>query len=267
MEEAVKAAETLLSETKEEVQKCAEEVVKKVTDEVMEEVNTEVNKGTENTEVKETELDQGTKSHIGRIVARQIKEKTKPLEEMLERIENSLKTVTERKEVVVDDPEPELPENPTADEVKLYVQQREERLVKSLERKQTSKLTDEQEKQRKYGMEYSKLLKDLDPENSTVDEQVLTLMTDTKDLTYNQVIKGDPKEDFLINYRNAVNSVINKTKVIPRKTVIGDGKAAVGVNVPNTTVSKKVIDRSKLSPMEQQVARLLSDDDLAGIGI
>ena len=105
--------------------------------------------------------------------------------------------------------------------------------------------------------------------DSEEDSEIFKLMTDTKDLTYNQVIKGDAKEDFVINYRNATKAILNKVKPAKVSTVHGKpSPIPTGVNVPSAAVvTSKTYDRSKLSPLEADVAKLFNDEQLASLGI
>ena len=163
--------------------------------------------------------------------------------------------------------EPELPENPTAEEIKEYVKKDRERVLKSVEQKQAERASKANESQRKYATEYARLVEEaLDPDD---DAEVYKMITDAKDLTYNQVYKGDPKEDFIINYRNATKALLTKTKT-PKVSTVHGKKPTVptGVNVPGTTkVEAKLFDRSKLSPAEAEAAKMFTDDELAAMNI
>jgi hypothetical protein len=263
-EKAILDAERLLK-TEEPVKK--EEVPVKTEEEIAAETaaqEAEAAKAAEAAAAKpeeETEEDalipHGEKSRLGR--------KVKRLEDTLGEIKGSLDFLKERSQVAAPEVEEELalPENPTAEEIRDFVKQDRARLLKDIEKQGAAKSKQEQESNQKYGMEYAKMVEDmLDPEE---DAEVYKLMTDTKDLTYNQVYKRDAKEDFLINYRNATKSILRKQK--PAK-VVSLGKPAGGVNVPGATkVEAKKADTSKWSGPEQDMARLLGEDALAEMGI
>ena len=258
LDKQISDAEKLLSETK-EPKVVDEQVIAPVVEEVVEEVEEPV---AEPEPVEPEEVTHSEKSRLGR--------KVKRLEDTLTDIKGSLDFLRERStqpaQPVVE-AEIELPENPTAEEIKDFVRKDRERLIKNLESKDSEKARAAQESRQKYAKEYAKMVEDtLDPDD---DAEIFKLMTDTKDLTYNQVIKGDAKEDFLLNYRNATKSVLNKVKPAKVSTVHGKvSKVPTGVNVPSSpVVAPKTFDRSKLSPLEADVAKMFNDEELASLGI
>jgi predicted metal-dependent hydrolase len=269
----IKDAENLLNDTKEVVVEKTEEVQEIVAEKVeaVKIAETEV-KTTEIVpeEVKEDDLPQGVRSHIGRIIKRQLKDENKGiLNEIAE-----MKTLLKERITVpqVFEEMPVLPENPTAEEVTEFVEAREKILLKNIERQKTVTVNQEHEKKRIYASDYQKMIEEtLDPDE---DAEVYKLMTDTKDITYNQAFslesgKYDAKQDFLINFRNATKSILNKTKT-PVQSVVHGKKPNVptGVNVPGATkVAVKQVDTSKWSPEEQQLAGIFTADELANMGI
>ena len=261
----IKNAENLLNDTEEVVVEKTEVVAEK--EEAVKPAETAP--ATEaKEEVIDEDLPQGTKSHIGRIVARQIKERTKPLETTLSKIEETLNFLKERNTVVqTEEPEPELPENPTAEEIRDFVKQDRERLLKNIEKQNAAKVNQEEAQKRNYATEYKKMIEEtLDPDE---DSEVYKLMTDTKDITYNQVYKWDAKEDFLINFRNATKSILNKTKTPIPSVVHGKApKVPTGVNVPGATkVAVKQVDTSNWSSEEKQLAAMFNAEELAKMSI
>jgi hypothetical protein len=208
------------------------------------------------------EIEHGEKSRLGR--------KVKRLEDTLTDIKSTLDFIRERSTQTaqpVVEPEPELPENPTAEEIKEFVKKDRDRFVQRLESNHAAKTKEVQDAKERYAKDYTRLVEEtLDSEE---DSEIFKLMTDTKDLTYNQVIKGDAKEDFVINYRNATKAILNKVKPAKVSTVHGKpSPIPTGVNVPSAAVvTSKTYDRSKLSPLEADVAKLFNDEQLASLGI
>lgn len=233
---------TALLETEEPL--TTEEPEKKATDIVV----------TEPTPPKDE--DQSEKSRLGR--------KVKRLESTLDEIRSTLSTIAERTAVssqVVEEPEPELPENATSDEIRAWATKREERLLRKVEKKEEEKRTAARLAQQNYGREYVKAIEET--VNEEDDPELYSLLTDTKDLTYNQVHTGNPTKDFAINLKKATDSLRNKK---PKPNVHGKPtKVATGANIPNNTPPKKTYDRTKLDPLEQQAAKLFSDEELASI--
>ena len=254
LEKSIQDAEKLLTETK-EPKVVDEQVIAPVVEEVVEPV-------VEEPVAEPEEVTHSEKSRLGR--------KVKRLEDTLSDIKGSLDILRERStqpaQPVVEE-EIELPENPTAEEIKEFVRKDRERLIKNLESKDTEKARAAQSERQKYAKEYARLVEEtLDPDD---DAEIYKLMTDTKDLTYNQVIKKEPKEDFLLNYRNATKAVLSKVKPAKVSTVHGKvSKVPTGVNVPSSAVvAPKTFDRSKLSPLEADVAKMFNDEELASLGI
>ena len=96
------------------------------------------------------------------------------------------------------------------------------------------------------------------------------MLTDEKDLTYNQVYKNDPKEDFLINLRNANKALRSKGSAPVTKTTVANKTTGIptGINIPGgTKPAAKVVDISKWSMEEQELAKQFSGDELADMGI
>jgi len=256
-------AERLLSETEQEV--------KEVKEEVHEEEPVVVEPEPEAPIEEEEVIPHGERSRLGR--------KMKRLEDTISEIKSSLDFLKERTistHVATPQEEfPELPENPTAEEIKEYMDKREARVVKTIQQQTAEQAQKADKAKKEYAQEYARLMKDtldLDFDDSgklIVPEDakdVYALLADEKDITYNQVYKGDPKEDFLINYRNATRAVATKNR--PTKPAPTRGVKPGSVNVPNTsTPAPKFVDRSKLSPEEQAVAKMFSDEELAEMGI
>lgn len=260
LEKQLQDAERILNETESEVKSAAktEEVV--ATPEVKTEVITEVIPEKKDDE----EEGHSEKSRLGR--------KVKRLEETLTDIRSSLdfikeRTTTPQVQSLPIDEDDELPDGATSEEIKDFVKKRETRLLKALEQRESDKERDAREKKTSYAKEYAKTLESMvDPEE---DEEIFKLLTDTKDLTYNQVYRGNPVEDFLINYRGATKAVLRKATPGTKTTVANKPSAIpTGVNVPGgTKPATKVIDTSKWSRDEQELAKMFSSDELAEMGI
>jgi hypothetical protein len=267
LEKQISDAERLLGETKEEIATTEETTETTETTEstgTTESTETETTEETQDTTTEaetdpdeEEKLSHGEKSRLGR--------KVKRLETTLTEISESLKVLRERNTAPAkteeDEPEPVLPEDPTTDELRDYLAQRDKWLLKQVRKEQTRESQQRQEASQKYAQEYASMIAEhLDPDE---DVELYKLMTDEKDITYNRVHKGDAKEDFLINHRNATRSLLKKpTKpTVPVKGAKPPGK----VNVPSSTVAAKTFDRAQLNPMEQQVAKMFSDEELAEI--
>ncbi len=88
------------------------------------------------------------------------------------------------------------------------------------------------------------------------------MMTDTKDDTFNKIHKGDPKEDFLINYRNATIAILNKGKEKKPNIHGKPSQVAAGVTIPGSASKVVTFDRSKLDPVERGMAEGFSDAEL-----
>ena len=205
-------------------------------------------------------------SKFGRIITRH----TKPLESKIDQIFESIEELKASKVApVVEEPEPILPEDATREEIQQYTKAMTDRAVRMIEQKEAAKTADVQKQKGMYAREYNRLIKEsLDPDENP---EVYQMMTDRNDLTYNQIHKGDPKEDFLINFRNATKAFIGKVKTAT-PTVLKSQTAKVsvpGVNVPGQQTVGKKLDReamlSKLDPYERDIARALKDEDLQQI--
>ena len=245
----------------------AKEEVKEVKTETKEEVVTD--KVTE-TEVKETpveeEPDHGEKSRLGR--------KVKRLEDTLTDIKSTLDFIKERSvkevkaETVVEEEEIELSEYPTAAEIKAFNEQERKKTLRLIEQRESEKERSKQESTQKYVKEYARLLKEsVDPDD---DPDLYALLTDEKDLTYNQVYKNDPKEDFLINMRNANKALRSKANPTVTKTTVANKTTGIptGVNIPTgTKPTGKVVDTSKWSSEEQDLAKNFSAEELSDLGV
>jgi hypothetical protein len=252
LEQELKNAESILEETTAEVTETVE--------------STETTTETEGEVVSPSKEDEehGEKSRLGR--------KVKRLEETISKIGSSLDFIKEKitaKQAVVEDEEPYLPEGATSEEIKDFIKKDRERLLKQLETKEVEKSQAQSNQRQKYVTEYSKMVEDmLDPDE---DAEIFKLMTDTKDLTFNQVHSGfsDAKQDFLINYRAATKAVLNKVKPVTKTTVSNKtSKIPNGVNVPGgTKQSVKAVDTSKWSAEEQELAKMFSAEELSGMGI
>jgi hypothetical protein len=223
-------------------------------------------------EALEDDLSQGTRSHIGRIVARQVKERTKPIEDMLAEIKGSIDFIKGQKvEPVIsvkEEDEVVLSEYPTAEEIKAYNEQERKKTLSLIDQREAEKSNKQKADSEKYVKEYARLLKEsVDPEE---DADLYKLLTDEKDLTYNQVYKNDPKEDFLINFRAANKSIRNKANGTVTKTTVANKTSGIptGVNIPsNAKAATKIVDTSKWSMEEQQLAAHFSAEELAELDI
>ena len=100
--------------------------------------------------------------------------------------------------------------------------------MKLIDQREAEKSKKAQEATKNYVKEYSRLLKEsVDPED---DPDLYSLLTDEKDLTYNQVYRDDPKEDFLINLRNANKALRSKGAASVTKTTVAN--KTTGIPVP-----------------------------------
>ena len=205
-------------------------------------------------------------SKFGRIITRH----TKPLESKIDQIFESIEELKASKVApVVEEPEPELPEDATREEIQDYTKAMTARAVRMVEQRESAKTADVQKQKGIYAKEYTRLIKEsLDPEEYP---EVYQMMTDRADLTYNQIHKGDPKEDFLINFRNATKAFIGKVKTAAPVVLRSQtSKTEIpGVNVPGQRSAGKKFDReaaiAKLDPYERQIAGALKDEDLQEI--
>lgn len=266
--ENTESIEQELSNAVRQLEGATEEVkeVKATTDAVKEEVVTDKVTDAEKKEPVEEEIEHGEKSRLGR--------KVKRLDDTISEIKGTLDFIKERittKEApapVVEEDEVVLSEYPTKEEIEAYNDQREKRLLKKIELKETEKSKKQQEATQHYVKEYSRLLKEsVDPDE---DPDLYTMLTDEKDLTYNQVYKNDPKEDFLINLRNANKALRSKGSAPVTKTTVSGKPSQIPTGVIVPTGSKpaaKVVDISKWSIEEQELAKQFSGDELADMGI
>jgi hypothetical protein len=261
LEKEIQDAEKLLDGATQEI-KATEAEVKT---EVKAEETTSTEQATPETNEEEDVIPHGERSRLGR--------KVKRLEDTLSEIKSSLDFLKE-KTVPQQAQEPEeeeidLPEGATSEEIKEFIRKREDRLLTKIESKTVAQSKQIGEKKQKYSKEYTRMVEDmLDPDE---DADIYKLMTDTKDLTFNQVHSGfeDAKNDFLINYRAATKSVLNKAKPVTKTTVANKpSQIPTGVNVPSgTKLPSKVVDISKWSVEEQNLAKNFSAEELASMGI
>ena len=261
IEQELNDATRLLEGATEEVKE-----VKATTEEAKEEVVTKEVTDTETKEPLEEEETHGEKSRLGR--------KVKRLESTLEDIKSTLDFIKERsvKEVktepAVEEEEIELSEYPTADEIKRFNEQERKKTLRLIDQRESDKSKKQQEATQQYVKEYSRLLKEsVDPDE---DPDLYTMLTDEKDLTYNQVYKNDAKEDFLINLRNANKALRSRGGAPVTKTTVANKTTGIptGVNIPGgTKPAQKVVDISKWSADEQELAKNFSADELASLGI
>lgn len=254
LEKDIENAERILDDKKEEVVDDKKPVE---TDKPVE---------TEDVVVDEKEdEDHKLKSHIGRIVARQVKEATSPLLNAINEI-NSKLTVKPDKEEELED----LPEDATVADVRKYIEKREARLLAKLEQKETEKVTSSVKKRETYAEQYNSLLSDMvDPDE---DKELYELLTARSSLPggateFNRVHSNfeDAKQDFLLNYRAASKALMNKNKGV--KKTVADKKTGIpsGVNTPGAIVRTKPVDTSKWSAEERDLASHFSEEELADI--
>jgi hypothetical protein len=153
-----------------------------------------------------------------------------------------------------------LPDDATPYEISEYIKAERVKILAEVEKRQEQKTSQRDI----YSKKYAELIGTLSPEKTP---EIYKAMTDTKDITYNSIISGDPEKDFLINYRRANEEISAKKE---KNVVYGkQPRVPTGINIPNSTAgtSTKTFDRSKLSPMEADIARMFSDDDLSSMSI
>ena len=247
---SIKDAEKLLNETKEVKEEIKE--VKEVVEEIKEE------KPVPPVESSEKDDEHGEKSRLGR--------KVKRLESTLDDISQKLDKALTKPPVVpdIDEPEPELDEFPTREQVIAHDKWAKGQLLKEIKRDENERTKVQTESNEKYARDYVGLLK------KTVDEEddpeLFSLLTNEQDNTYNRVYSHDAKEDFLINYRNAVDFLRKKPSSEKQFT-----KGKVPPNAPNvpTLPSEviKTVDTSKWSPEERELSKLFDDKELSSLGL
>ncbi len=188
--------------------------------------------------------------------------KMSKIDEALEFLKNRIIENQKEPELTLE-PEEELPDDATPYEINEYLKKERARILDALEQRDVLKARKAEEEKNSYSKKYAEMIGTL---NQDITPEVFKAMTDTKDITYNKVITGDPEKDFYINYRNATENIHSREN---KKVVYGKASnVPTGVNVPNSTiVSGKSFDRSKLSPLEQEVARMLSDEDLSSLSV
>jgi hypothetical protein len=284
--QATTGAEKLLAETKakEEIadkeaaeKEAAELAAKEASDKEAAEEAARVAEAERLAKEAEDDLPQGVRSHIGRIITRQLKKQLKeelsPVLETLEEIKTR-GTVSQEEELV----EPVMPEDPTPEDVVRYTKENREFILKTIERKQAQKDSEAKKGKADYGKEYTKLIEDsLDPDESP---EIYQMMTEVKGRDargvaiggeFNKAYTGDAKKDFLINYRNATTAYIAKLRNPMEKKVLKSQTTTVkvgAVNIPSTTTqAEKVVDRSKFSDLEREAAKLFSDKELSEMGL
>ena len=161
--------------------------------------------------------------------------------------------------------EEELPDDATPYEISEYIKKERVRILNEVDKRQEQKTKELSSVKENYSKKYGEMINTLKKE---ITPEVYTAMTDTKDITYNQVITGDPERDFYINYRNATESIASNSKKIKSVVYGKQSKVPNGVNIPGSIVSeKKSFDRSQLSTQEQDIARMFSDEELVSMGI
>ena len=201
------------------------------------------------------EIEHGEKSKEGR----QVKRLRVELAEMKSLLREALAKTNASPQVASDDPEPELSEIPTAEEVRAHSQW----TVRQIQQVTTAKADNETAKKKRYGEQYTQTLKDyVDVEE---EPELFALLTDTRDLTYNSVLSNfeDPHKDFLTNLRNAQAHLEGKTK--PRINVRGaETVVPKGTNTgaSTTKVAGADVDVSGWSVEEQQVAKMFTPEEL-----
>ena len=267
LEKQLSDAENLLNETTQEVKSTATETTAAAeTTETTPALTQEA--APEKTDEEEELVPHGEKSRLGR--------KVKRLEDTLTEIRSSLdflkeRTATPQVQSQEEEEELDLPENPTAEEVKEYIQKREEKLVSRIEKRGSEKTDQQQDKINRYKKEYTKKMTALADSDDDAELEIYKLMSDEKDLTFNLAHSNfeDAKEDFIINFRAATKAVLNKSKPGTRTTVANKpSQIPTGVNVPgNAQAATKIVDVSKWSKDEQDLAKMFSADDLAQLGI
>jgi hypothetical protein len=249
---ALMDAERFLGES---VETAAEEVIPETSEEVPE-------TNSEETVVEEDES-HSEKSRLGRKVARQEREigkLTSKIDLLLEHNSKLMEMMDRSKEP---EPEPILPEDPTAEEIAEYVKQTRDRLKRDIQNEVTTKPTKEEDHKR-YASEYAEMLEGtIDPDE---DKELFELLTSTKDLSFNQKLSDDPKKDFLANYKAATKHLLNQAKPPVRPKTLG--KKPAPVNAPTETQGKaKVVDIKSWSKEEQELAKMFSPEELAKMGL
>jgi hypothetical protein len=205
------------------------------------------------------------KSRLGRKV-KHLESTLSEIKDTLDILRDTVSNQVRTQPIHAEEQEPDLPDGATSEEIKQYVKDREEYLLRRLEQKQREKEVETDKKLKEYAKVYAKFVSDIDLEE---EGEIYKMLTDTKDLTYNCIHTGDPREDFLINYRAASKAVIAKTRTgAPKITVANkSGQIPSGVILPSTTTKQvaKKIDMSKWSKDERELASLFSEDELASM--
>jgi len=203
----------------------------------------------------EKEIDEhGEKSKEGR----QVKRLRREIADLKSDIRSLKDTVlTSRPEVVEDDPEPDLSEMPTADEVRAHSQWTM-RQVRKETASQDKKIKTETDNKVKYGKEYLQMVDDYVDQEDEPD--LFALLTDNKDLTFNRKLSDDPKKDFLTNFRNAQTFLQGKSPKKPVHTKVPMGTNTGNISKPTAEIVN--VDTSGWSQEEQQVAKLFTPDEL-----
>lgn len=220
---------------------------------------------TEETHVEE-DLEHGEKSKEGRQVRKMRRELADFKAEAREREERLLAKIEDaigKKPVAESDPEPELVDDPTAEEIRNYSRAYIQWATKQAE--QRSKLTglSEQESLAKYRKEYTQMVQDyVDPED---EPELFRLVTTFSPETFGSKLTDDPRKDFLTNLRNAQShlkttgprpNVRGVTSTVPRGTMTGKTTTA-----PQVTVDVSAI-LNKLSPEERAAAQMFSPEEI-----
>lgn len=221
----------------------------------------------ETREGSEDDLSHGEKSRLGRKVKRiedkfgnELSNIRAALESL---IEGQRKQPQPSREEAIDEEE-EMPEYPTAADIKRFVAKQKDRLKAEVKQEIDSREQGIKNQRINYSKEYGKLVL----ENVDKDEtpELYELLTDTTKVTeFNTAWSNfsNPYADFAKNLAAATKHILAVKKDAGKPNVHGKPSAVpVGVNVPN--VKPKVVsafDLSKLSKDERAIAEMLTEDE------
>lgn len=210
--------------------------------------------------------DHGEKSRLGRKVKRLETEFNSKLDKILERLSTPAKPADAA--VPAPDDDFELSEYPTADELKRFKAHTIQKAKEAAKQAVSEVQTESQQAAQQYEQTYIKLMEDMtaaDDENDDVSGEIKKLLIG-EDKHFNMKHTGDPTRDFLINYRNATDFLLRKGKAKAPNVHGKEPKVPIGVNVPKTVQKVVVFDRSKMDPVERELAQGFTDQQLVEMG-
>lgn len=207
--------------------------------------------------------DHSEKSRLGRKLKRLEQEQSRKEAELQAKLDRIESLLTKSVLMEDDDPEPELSEFVTRDELKAHDAWKDRQFEKRLNGKEKA----EKDAIFKYQIQYKELLDEIDQDE---DPDLFSMLTDTKDTTYNLSHSNfqNAAKDFAKNLSAAQRALRLESKR-PTPNVKGkSGTVATGVGVSNSKATK-TFDRDKylkgLSRDEASIASNLSDSDLRRI--